>query len=575
VAEKIRLPRISITVSSDSKKNSSGELNTLSIGYGIHQSWIYAMMFGAAAVFQAGGTGGFAGGSPSGPPMASSFLIWIVVCSAGLFFCSITDQKFLHFYVSKRVLVAAAVLTSIGTLAVFGAQPGGTYAEALSWFSGITTGIGSCLLVLFWAVAYSRNTSETIIVNTAVAIFIAIAIYSIDLHWLPFPLAGIITALLPLIEVPFLWQHTPIPYSQRHEVPIFNPLPIKRAVFSLRLGVPVFIFGFALGALRTISLSVILPANDIESQLVIWVATGLSTLLTLGIMLISERNGHWDLLFRALLPFIAVSVFALAFAPDGGSPVVNLALLIGYMCFEALMWIFFGEVVQEFRISPIFTYGLGRGLLAFGSLASSYAIIYGPSILTDLHIDRTSEAFFVLLAMVVAYALLPRQREIAGMIKMEMSPVALQANDVARINEAADIDRLGGKQATDNEIKRVGWFRTCCEAIADRYLLSHRELEVLFLLAKGYNASYIQEKLYVSRSTAKTHINHIYRKLGIHSQQELLAMIEAIKAEGQETESDEKSKAVGDWRPHAYGEVSSSTAHRETNRSSDRIPGNG
>jgi DNA-binding CsgD family transcriptional regulator/MFS family permease len=573
VAEKIRLPRISITVSSDSKKNSSGELNTLSIGYGIHQSWIYAMMFGAATIFQSSSGNGFVEGSTSGPPMTSFFLIWIVTFSAGLFFCSITDQKFLHFYVSKRLLVVAAVLTSVGTLAAFGTQYG-AWSGAFSWFAGITAGIGSCLLVLYWAVAYSRNTSETIIVNTAVAIFIAIAIYSIDLHWVPFPLAGIITALLPLLEVPFLWQHTPIPYSQRHEVPIFNPLPIKRGSFSLRLGVPVFIFGFALGALRTMSLSVILPANDIESQLVIWVATGLATLLTLGVMLISERNGHWDLLFRALLPFIAVSVFALAFVPDGGSPVVNLALLIGYMCFEALMWIFFGEVVQEFRISPIFTYGLGRGLLAFGSLASSYAIVYGPSILTNFHLDKTGEAFFVLLAMVVAYALLPRQREIAGMINMQVSPTP-QANDIARINEAADIDHMGGKGASDNEIKRVGWFRTCCEAIANRYLLSHRELEVLFLLAKGYNASYIQEKLYVSRSTAKTHINHIYRKLGIHSQQELLAMIEAIKAEGQETENDEKSKAAGDWRPRTYGEVSSITAHRETNRADDRVPGNG
>ena len=48
----------------------------------------------------------------------------------------------------------------------------------------------------------------------------------------------------------------------------------------------------------------------------------------------------------------------------------------------------------------------------------------------------------------------------------------------------------------------------------------------MFLLARGHNAAYITEKLCISRSTAKTHISHIYSKLDIHSQQELLAMVD-------------------------------------------------
>lgn len=48
---------------------------------------------------------------------------------------------------------------------------------------------------------------------------------------------------------------------------------------------------------------------------------------------------------------------------------------------------------------------------------------------------------------------------------------------------------------------------------------------MLFLLAKGYNAAYIQKKLCITQSTAKTHIYHIYQKLDIHTQQELLAMV--------------------------------------------------
>ena len=77
-----------------------------------------------------------------------------------------------------------------------------------------------------------------------------------------------------------------------------------------------------------------------------------------------------------------------------------------------------------------------------------------------------------------------------------------------------------------DEQPRQGRFRQQCEAIAERFALSRREREVMLLLARGHNAAYIQEKLCISRSTAKTHITHIYRKLDIHTQQELLTMVD-------------------------------------------------
>ena len=77
---------------------------------------------------------------------------------------------------------------------------------------------------------------------------------------------------------------------------------------------------------------------------------------------------------------------------------------------------------------------------------------------------------------------------------------------------------------------RGGRFRAKCETVANTYLLSTRETEVMFFLAKGHNAAYIQEKLYISEGTAKTHIRHIYRKLDIHTQQELMRMVETAAA---------------------------------------------
>ena len=59
------------------------------------------------------------------------------------------------------------------------------------------------------------------------------------------------------------------------------------------------------------------------------------------------------------------------------------------------------------------------------------------------------------------------------------------------------------------------------DAIVLRYGLSPREEEVLLLLAQRKTVGSIERELFIANGTAKTHIRHIYRKLDIHSRDEL------------------------------------------------------
>mgnify|MGYP000876885634 CR=1 FL=1 len=54
------------------------------------------------------------------------------------------------------------------------------------------------------------------------------------------------------------------------------------------------------------------------------------------------------------------------------------------------------------------------------------------------------------------------------------------------------------------------------------------KMNVPFYLAKGFNAQYLQEKLFISEGTAKTHIRHIYGKMNVHSQQELMRIVNEV-----------------------------------------------
>jgi LuxR family maltose regulon positive regulatory protein len=53
--------------------------------------------------------------------------------------------------------------------------------------------------------------------------------------------------------------------------------------------------------------------------------------------------------------------------------------------------------------------------------------------------------------------------------------------------------------------------------------LSARELEVLQLVAEGFSNGAIAARLIVSTSTVKTHINHIFGKLGVQSRTQAVA----------------------------------------------------
>ncbi len=64
--------------------------------------------------------------------------------------------------------------------------------------------------------------------------------------------------------------------------------------------------------------------------------------------------------------------------------------------------------------------------------------------------------------------------------------------------------------------------------LASSYMLSARETEVFRLWATGHTLKYIQEKLYLSPSTVKTHVRHLYDKTGVHSRSEIVELLDPL-----------------------------------------------
>ncbi len=64
------------------------------------------------------------------------------------------------------------------------------------------------------------------------------------------------------------------------------------------------------------------------------------------------------------------------------------------------------------------------------------------------------------------------------------------------------------------------------EKAKTRYNLSKRELEVLVLISRGLTCRETSERLFISEQTAKDHVRHIMRKVGVNSRGALFSALQ-------------------------------------------------
>ena len=556
--------RITITVEDKINKGIQGDLSAHCLALGLNMAWVFCILYGFGSPEQASATFDF------------TFRAAFLICFAAAMICAaITDQRFLPIYTAKRFAVVATILASCGTLLLNASSIFGN--SLIIYPAALLSALGSAILVLFIGIAFSRENTATIFFNSMIAVVISITVYVLIGRFVSANLQLVAAALLPVIELPLLWLLTPESYVVRHAVPIFNPLPVKKPGFMMHLALPALLFGAVLGALRTASLNTALEQSPLT--LLPFVLT-VGTVISLAFMMVSFSVGassSWNDLLRPIVPFVAfATLFIPSINPDG-SIIPSSIVIAGMFALASILWAYFGQLSQEFRLSPIFVFAVAEAFMSIGLLAESAFIhleLSSPLPAID-HITHPAILIFMLL---LGYSLMPSIQDIKRMFlpskRMNNSMIA-QINDrneqhIAPGNPAEDdraidsplpallgseqmqapresnegseqasgtakkppvsntLDGLFAEAKNENhsEERKTGWFTNRCEEIANCYLLSRRETEVLFFLAKNYNASYIQEKLCISRSTAKTHIAHIYRKLDIHTQNELIRMVE-------------------------------------------------
>lgn len=226
---------------------------------------------------------------------------------------------------------------------------------------------------------------------------------------------------------------------------------------------------------------------------------------------------HQDLMPAHIISIVLflIGITYIPFAQGSASVVVSTVAMTGFMLFDIVILGFLLNLVRVFDLDAALVLGSNRaaeyGAFTVGiALSAAVSHLFGEYPMFPYFVTCTA----ALGCCITVLVLFIDSDNIWGERKEKHRQVEEKTD-----GDESDVSEGPGR------------WKLACNDICCRYDLSPRERDVFMLIAKGRNAEYVQNALYISGHTAKTHISNIYKKLDIHSVQELLDLVEAEKAE--------------------------------------------
>lgn len=237
-------------------------------------------------------------------------------------------------------------------------------------------------------------------------------------------------------------------------------------------------------------------------QLVI-IGSGAVVAILLVLATVTQGTFTTSYIYKVVLPLIMSGTLLIAMF-NLESPIGSALISIGYTCFDLFCFTLFADACRKTGTDAKRAFGWCRAIessvpLAVIALMQVFAgtMASGENFVVNL-IGPAS--LFVVIAIIML--------------------------DRTSLFERAQLNpRIDYPQA------EVLHFARQCEKAIELCSLSQREAEVLSLIVRGRSVPHISQRLLISKSTVKTHVTHIYAKLGVNDRQEMIDAIEAISLE--------------------------------------------
>lgn len=411
--------------------------------------------------------------------------------------------------------MGAPLLCTVGTVALIACgHVEGAMRDICALVAGIGTGCGPAFLVVLWGCLFARI--ETSVTETVIpASFVATLLCALIIPTVPPLAAGAVVALLPLVSGFLLalsrtgLSHNRIPVEDAANFKSLTATPFTVA----RMMIAVFVL-YTLGCAAPAASPVTMPVASEAGGTVVGMLFAVT--LSVGIVLFAHRVNVASLYRWITVPFV-VGIVATPLNDELAAFLARVLMNAVFTGIEIITMLYFIRLSQRTRLSATFYVGLGAGA-AYGGVLAGYGM---TNVLQDGIRNPESALFFrlVLLGVFALTSLLvPRQ------------DATLEESSVAGIEQTSREDSPGSEGAAKTMMasyaEKVDAVLAHRTHVAADHGLSTRETEIFLLLAQGRSRPYIRDSLYLSKNTVATHIRHIYEKLDIHSQQELIDLVE-------------------------------------------------
>lgn len=553
-------------------------------GFGFIRAWVYLMFLGMGV--------GVLSGAPDSVCLAvyvsSSVALTITLFAGG--FAPHAIERVLTRPAGQIAAIAATVL---GTICAVIASALTNAPLALLLAGGVATGVGSGLIHLGYGEIHRNRPPADVGIEIPVAVLIAAVVFSaVSFTPFAAQLAvtsalPVASGLIMMRESRRFRACPALVWMDRSSRLI---MPTPRLI--VRVGACALGIGLADGVARQvfISLTGISSFNFYHPAML--TSSVVLAVLLVGFELL-RRDNTFRGLYKLITFTIAASIaFVPSLSNlEGLYWLGPLITLVGYNAFNAFVWILLADLTYNFRLSAAATFGIGWGMLTLGSTAGQMlasplgsTLPLTPQLASFLAACGTLVVFAVCLfvmkdddlvdivdrqnmvmsigenmdddegecsegdeegdpyaeALAAGAIIIQHQigvarpaAEIVAEAGLDLSDMPLDERlspDDPVVQAADKIIAESKKWQKDNPSKKKSApFKERCTKLARDCGLTPRETEILILFAKGRSAARIQEELVISRGTVTTHLQHIYRKVDVHSKQELLDAIEAQK----------------------------------------------
>lgn len=393
-----------------------------------------------------------------------------------------------HMKIAGVLVVVCCVGTALTGLILV---PIGAPVEVVMTASAATA-LGGAILFCLWAEVYSQMGSTQIVVYGAGSCLVAFGLYAL-VSMMMHPYAVFATALLPIGSFAcVVSSFVLVPHEAARSKAARYAVPWKIvAIMALA--------GFASG----LAGSVLLNPDGQGAVHRIW-ATGVAGAVILGLALLRPEKFDARFLAQACVPLALAACVLMPAAWSNAGFAVSFLVKLAYVWFTIFALMLLANLAFRFGVPTLRMFAIARA-------CSEGAIFLGVTMRGFLQSSGLSQDGTVLLISACAGVV-----AVCVCVLLWRSERAVNADWGAAGIEVASGERVMGPR--ERLIVR-------CEQLAQMHALTARETEVLTLIAQRKTRSEIEQELFLSQNTVKTHVRHIYAKLGIHSKSDVYELV--------------------------------------------------